>query len=179
MELHRITSPEDAFFPAMFALYEASFPLSERRARPEQERLLAQRGYFCTAILVDGQFAGLFCWWELDGTCYAEHLATLPALRGQGLGRRAMELLQARGLPIFLEIDPPEDEISRRRQGFYQRMGFLLCDYDYHQAPYRLGMPLIPLRLLSWPEPLADPAGWEARLHQLLRPFASPMPAAE
>ena len=81
MELHRIPSPEDAFFPAMFALYEASFPLSERRARPEQERLLAQPGYFCTAILVDGQFAGLFCWWELDGTCYAEHLATTLRLR--------------------------------------------------------------------------------------------------
>ena len=140
MELHRITSPEDAFFPAMFALYEASFPLSERRARPEQERLLAQPGYFCTAILVDGQFAGLFCWWELDGTCYAEHLATLPALRGQGLGRRVLcallqKIQRAGCIPLYRaeEGNAPSVRLARRvglKQGFSMEGALLTFPED-------------------------------------------------
>lgn len=50
--------------------------------------------------------------------------------------RVRLELLRARGKTIILEIDPPVDDISRRRKGFYERNGFIANDYDYTHLPY-------------------------------------------
>ena len=41
--------------------------------------------------------------------------------------------------PVILEIDPPVDDISRRRKGFYERNGFIANDYDYTHLPYHRG----------------------------------------
>lgn len=174
IEFHRLTDCADSLFAVCFSLYETSFPVWERRGLAEQLRLLAEPDYHCEAVTADGTFVGLLCWWALDTGCYVEHLATAPALRGHGLGAEIMRAMQARHTSMVLEIDPPEDEISRRRLGFYQRLGFVVNDYDYRQAAYRLGMEDVPLRLLSWPEMLANPPAWEQQIHKRLAPFASP-----
>lgn len=64
-----------------------------------------------------------------------------------------MALLQERmgGKPVVLEVEMPEDEMSRRRIGFYARQGFLLWeDHDYMQPPYRAGDAPLPMRLMAW-----------------------------
>ena len=174
MQLSRIQSIDNPLFAPFWSLMEQSFPLWERRAKAEQLLLLRQPDYHCEALLHDGQFAGLLCWWQLAQTAYLEHLAILPALRGQSLGGQAVGLLQSVCPSIVLEIDPPVDSISRRRLGFYQRLGFIASDYDYRQPAYRVGMDNVPLRLLSWPQALTEPAQFETLLHQTLAPFVSP-----
>lgn len=74
-------------------------------------------------VIWEGEtFVGILLHWEEEGFSYVEHFATDPALRGQGLGARALELLNSRGKSVVLEIDPPVDELSIRRKGFYQRL---------------------------------------------------------
>ena len=78
-----------------------------------------------------------------------EHLATSPTVRNQGYGRRILDAL-AREVPgvIVLEVEPPTDETSIRRIGFYRRCGYSLCELPYLQPPYRKGDSPFPLLLM-------------------------------
>ena len=69
--------------------------------------------------------------------------------------------LERFGKPFFIEVEPPEDELTRRRIGFYERNGFVLNDYDYVQPSLGEGKDPVPLRIMTWPrgmekEELAD-----------------------
>ena len=54
----------------------------------------------------------------------------------------------------LLEIDPPVDDIARRRQGFYQRCGFAVNPYPHVHPPYRPEYPGHELVVLSSPRAL-------------------------
>ena len=59
--MERIRSP-DPCHPVLrnlFALYEQSFPLYERRTFSAQQRLLSQSDYRCDGLLVQGKPVGL------------------------------------------------------------------------------------------------------------------------
>ena len=150
MEMIPVTT-SDRFYDEAEALMEQAFPPEERRPRTEQREYADHNPLFRPNVLVeDGQFAGLLNYWQLEGFIYAEHLATLPSLRGKGLGQRVMEkLINDSSLPIVLEVEPPTDELKQRRIGFYQRCGFMLWEHrTYMQPPYSAQLPSIPLRLM-------------------------------
>ena len=48
----------------------------------------------------------------------------------------------------MLEVELPQDEMSRRRIGFYERCGFELCHLPYLQPPYRPGDTPLPMHLM-------------------------------
>ena len=51
--------------------------------------------------------------------------------------------------PIILEVEVPLDEMSKRRIGFYERLGFILRnDIFYFQPPYEEGMNGLELKLM-------------------------------
>lgn len=62
--------------------------------------------------------------WETETFIYVEHFFILPHLRGHACGSRALALLGGRGKTVILEIDPPADDVSLRRRGFYERAAF-------------------------------------------------------
>lgn len=82
---------------------------------------------------------------------YIEHFATLPHLRGKGIGASALKAFAsvAQDRPIVLEVEPPQTETARRRVGFYRRAGFELLEIPYMQPPYRPGGEEVPLCLMS------------------------------
>lgn len=137
-------------------LLHLSFPIEERRDDEDQRRNADENERFYCYLLTDKnesgteELIGLITIWKLDGFYYAEHLATSPAVRNRGYGRQIMEALKAllSDFPIVLEVERPEDEMSRRRIGFYQRCGFKLCMQDYYQPPYRAGGEGLPLYLM-------------------------------
>ena len=67
---------------------------------------------------------------------------------------KALEVLGRDGKTVVLEIDPPVDEIARRRQGFYQRCGFAVNPYPHVHPPYRPEYPGHELVVLSSPRAL-------------------------
>lgn len=150
MEIQPINTSSPLYAEAE-ALMADAFPPEERRPQAEQrERTDHQPLFHPNAILEDGKFAGLLNYWTLDGFIYAEHLATLPSLRGNGLGRRIMDgFIRQAATPIVLEVEPPTDELKQRRIHFYQRCGFVLWEQrTYTQPPYSSQLPPIPLRLM-------------------------------
>ena len=64
---------------------------------------------------------------------------------------RVDALLEEKNRPMVLEVEVPEDDLARRRIGFYERHGLVYNDYPYLQPPLRKGNELLPLRLMTKP----------------------------
>ncbi len=133
-------------------LYRTSFPPEERRSTMCQTVLLAtEPHYHCLRLDEGGAFAGLLFYWEHEQFIYVEHLAIVPERRGQGLGRKALELVCQRGLPVILEIELVVNEGTERRWQFYRSAGFHCLPYPHVQPRYNHGDPYVEMALLSYP----------------------------
>ena len=104
---------------------------------------------FFSAILKDGQLAGLVVYWHFEGFHYIEHLVILPDRRGEGIGSATLIHLRKMGGPVILEVEIPHDDSSAKRVVFYNRAGFIALDILYLQPPYREGESPLPMMLFS------------------------------
>lgn len=154
MELARVTSPEEDGFRRAMELYALSFPIHEQRIAASQEQIMGLPEYHLEQVMEDGRFLGALFYWEIEDFLYVEHFCMDPAVRGRGLGQQALVLLAERGKPVILEIDPPVDEISKRRRGFYLRCGFQENPWPHVHPPYRGGYQGHELVVLSCPKVL-------------------------
>lgn len=156
MDFIRLTDPAGPEFETAFALYEVSFPLHERRTRSAQAVRLSHPEYRFTLLREGDRFQGILLYWEGPGFRYVEHFAIAPDLRGGGVGARALAELCGQGIPVILEIDPPVEEISIRRQHFYERCGFAKNSFPHVHPPYRKGFRGHPLVVMSAPGALTQ-----------------------
>lgn len=155
MKLEQVTSTCHPMYRRALELYGAGFPLHEQRLPGPQARILADPDYHFSLIDRGDGFAGIILFWEAETFLYVEHFCIAPEMRNQGLGAQALRLLRQRGKPVILEIDPPEDEISVRRQGFYRRCGFAENPYPHVHPPYRPGYSGHRLAVMSCPAALS------------------------
>ncbi len=150
MKLEFLSGQSHPHYQAALSLYCRAFPEEERR---EPANALCPHGDFRPGLLTqDDRLLGILFFWENPEFIYLEHFAMMPQLRGQGLGAGALALLQAMGKPIILEIEPPVDELTCRRKGFYRRNGFQECPWPHIQPKYRPTDAELSLALLSWPQ---------------------------
>ena len=156
MDFIRLTDPAGPEFETAFALYEVSFPVYERRTRSAQAGRLSHPEYRFTLLREGDRFQGILLYWEGPGFRYVEHFAIAPELRGGGVGARALAELCGQGIPVILEIDPPVDEISVRRQHFYERCGFVKNPFSHVHPPYRGQFQGHPLVVMSAPSALSQ-----------------------
>lgn len=152
-------------FPEIYRIMQASFPDDEYRPYDEQIALFQEpeyQIYYMPAIGMekvdnnsDGnskiQAAGFLAVWEFESFIYIEHFAVDPALRNSGTGSTMLqELVKQYEKPICLEVELPEDELTRRRIGFYERNGFVFNEYPYMQPPISKGKSPVPLRIMTY-----------------------------
>ena len=155
MHLERITSPEHPLFQQALALYQLSFPPHEQREMPSQQAIMRHPAYHFDAICQDGMFIGEALSWKIGDFRYIEHFCILPEMRNKRYGQRALALL-LQAHPLMLEIDPPIDEISLRRKGFYERCGFVANPFPHVHPPYHPGNHGHALVVMSAPAPLTQ-----------------------
>lgn len=133
-------------------LYEASFPIEERRDWALVQR--PQRSEFALYKMSDEahSFIGFATLWHLPSCLYVEHLAIRADLRGGGLGTAVVQALLQESdseRPLLLEVEPAEaGELAHRRIAFYERSGLQLLPYDYIQPAYSDDLPEVVLRLM-------------------------------
>ncbi len=154
--IHRknISTTQDPLFPFCWELYLAAFPQEERRSLDYHTETMNNEQFHCD-VVVDGDLPiGILFWWSLREFVFVEHLATTPAVRGGGYGRQILgELISTSERPILLEVEHPEDEISRRRIGFYERMGFVLNDHPYSHPSYQQAEgEFVSLKVMTYPK---------------------------
>lgn len=157
MELMRIMPSENKLWEQVWRLYVDSFPEWERRRISSHSRA-SEDNDFHTFISVDnGNLQGLIFYWEYDSAIYVEHLAVNPLMRGKSIGSQILkELIEENpGCTVILEIDPPVDDISKRRLSFYERIGFVANDFDYVHPSYSSNRKPHELTILSYPNALS------------------------
>lgn len=143
---------EDPLLDQIEVTYNESFPEAERRDFSLVRELLRTNPLFSiTALTKEGQYAGFISSWRLEGFTYLEHFAIEPAFRNGGIGGTVMKKFMDAYCksPVVLEVELPNEEMSKRRIGFYQRLGFIYDSHTYFQPPYRAGEPMLELRLMT------------------------------
>lgn len=156
MEFNRLTDTRDTYFTEAFSLYEKSFPKSEKRLLPDQEEAMKDSAFHCDVILDDNQFAGILFYWKISGFCYIEHFAIATSLRGKNIGSRSLKQFCEIQGRIILEIDPPVDDISTRRERFYNRLGFVVNPYEHTYHAYQNHCMPQKLVLMTYPEQIGE-----------------------
>ena len=159
-------------FELIYKLMDESFPSTEHRVKEGQRALFDTEPTYCVWGQKNEQTNALEAFlavWELDEILFVEHFATDPALRGQGLGSRLLdELAKMTDKTVCLEVEPPENELAKRRIAFYERNGFFLNEYPYIQPSLAKGEPPIPLLIMTHGHP-ADKTEFEAIRNELYR----------
>ena len=159
----QFTSQSD--FSEIYRIMQASFSDDEYRPYDEQLALFEEpeyRIYYMPAIGMERvgnhstgnstmHAAGFLAVWEFESFTYIEHFAVDPALRNSGTGSAMLqELVRKYQKQICLEVELPEDELTRRRIGFYERNGFVFNEYPYIQPPISKGKSPVPLRIMTY-----------------------------
>lgn len=159
----RITSAQHPLLDEWWQLYEAAFPVTERRSAYQHAAALQNPAFHCFHLSDASGFVGIMAYWKWQDTIYLEHFAITPQRRGMGLGHQALSTLPG---TVVVEIEPASDSTSVRRLAFYESCGFYCLAYPHVQLAFQEGLPDIPLWLLSRPQ-LDEPAiqAFEALYH--------------
>lgn len=152
----RITSKDSLFFDEAMELYKTSFPKFEQRKIEHHLEALEHEDYNCTIICENNKLVGLLFYWETDKYRYIEHFAIHRGLRGQNYGSKILKEFCTDDKTLLLEIDPPEDHISKKRLSFYSKLGFRMQDFDHFQPSYREGHEGNKLKILSFNKDMTD-----------------------
>lgn len=143
-------------FDEIFKIMDESFPNSEIRTYEEQKKLLNNDKY---NIYIEndnsGAIVGFLAYWILKNCIFFEHLAVSKNSRGKGIGTKIIEfnLKNLKNIRefIFLEVEPPISEISKKRINFYKRLGFNLNKFFYEQPSLRKTEKSQHLLIMSYP----------------------------
>lgn len=149
LNLIRIRKAEHPSLPLLLRLYTEVFPLKERRHPEELISLLDEERMYFLEIVEAEQLLGFVIFREFDQFSFVEHFAIFPQYRGRETGSRVLQQLKETSRPLLLEVEPPTDDINRRRIAFYQRNGFHILELPYFQPPYHPGHSPIPMLLMS------------------------------
>ena len=159
----QFTSQSD--FSEIYRIMQASFSDDEYRPYDEQLALFEEPEYWIYYMPAIGMesggnhstgnstmhAAGFLAVWEFESFTYIEHFAVDPVLRNSGTGSAMLqELVRKYQKQICLEVELPEDELTRRRIGFYERNGFVFNEYPYIQPPISKGKSPVPLRIMTY-----------------------------
>ena len=140
-------------FEKVYELMKNSFPDSEYRTYQEQKKLLIDDKYTVFTRNKDDDVSAFIAVWNLKNFTFLEHFAVLEKFRGKGFGSEfllgVMKRLQNK---IILEVEPPDDEVSKRRIRFYERVEFKLNDFYYEQASLRENYAYHELKIMSYPD---------------------------
>ncbi|MEG0024327.1 MAG: GNAT family N-acetyltransferase [Akkermansia sp.] len=159
-KIHRLTKLNDPLFVEANDIYTRSFPLHEQRSIQDLPDALAHPDFRYEIVLTDTrQMAAILCYWETHTFVYIEHFAVNSQMRGLGIGQFLLDDLKHKvSVPVILEIDPPIDDISKRRLEFYRRSHFITNEqFDYIHPPYTSDGVPFPLLVLSYPTELDEP----------------------
>ena len=153
MEHIRIIAPGDPGFDWLYDPICRAFPSTSSAFGSGRRGCWAIRVPLRPALSGETR-VGLLMWWAGPGFRYVEHFHR-PAAVGQSWGSRALREFLAEGDPVVLEIDPPEDPVSRRRKGFYEGLGLVSNPWPHIHPPYRLEFSGHALEVMTFP------GGWD------------------
>lgn len=138
-------------FDEVFFIMKKSFPQEEMRDYEGQKALLNRDDYFIKTYVHEGKVAGFCAYYKFDNFIYIEHLACDPQVRGLGIGTKLVQEIMNDddNRVVILEVEPPVDELTKRRVRFYEKLGFNLNPHYHFQPSLNEGMEGLELKIMS------------------------------
>lgn len=139
-------------FDKVYSMMEESFPVDERRTYEEQKALLDNEMYsiYILPDIENDNIKAFIAIWRFDDFAFVEHFAVSSLYRNGGLGALILqEVKKLLSSMICLEVELPEEEMAKRRIGFYERNGFYYNEYEYMQPAISKDRNEIPLRIMT------------------------------
>lgn len=150
---NRITSSKDNLqqIQKVQEIYENSFPENERRDFAQLLEIVDKQDVELIVATDNEAVVGFYTIWDLGSFCFLEHFAVNENIRGKGYGKKiAAHIFSHNEKPTIFEVEPPVDEISKKRVLFYNNFGFTLyADFPYRQPSYDGVKPTIPMMLMA------------------------------
>ena len=142
----------EKYFDLFFNILESSLPRNERRDYLSQKNLLSKSNYKPLVFKENNEILAIMATWEFEDFIFIEHLAVDSKLRGKGIGTELIKnyLKNKCEKNIFLEVEPPNCDISKKRILFYEKLGFYLNDFYYLQQPLNPGDSPLKLKIMSY-----------------------------
>ena len=143
-------------FDKVYSIMENSFPSDEYRPYNEQKALFENKEYkIYTWQNSVGEIIAFIAIWEFDDFLFIEHFAVSSSCRGGGIGTKVLDSVKNLTSKIIcLEVELPNEKISKRRIEFYKRNGFFLNEFPYTQPPISKGKNPIPLMIMTCNAPV-------------------------
>ncbi len=137
-------TPQD--MDAYVALYEQSFPESERKPLVFMTHGACASSYrLLVASTPDTRVAGMVITVAHKDLVMLDYLAITPSLRGQGLGHEILPLVRDlyKDKSLFLEIESPTEDAPNlqerlRRKAFYTSAGLVPCGVNVYMYDTRM-----------------------------------------
>lgn len=138
-------------FEKVYDIMSESFPLEEFRTKEGQKKLLEKNDYNIAVVKNEkNKIIGLIAYFDFQTYIHIDHFAVAKSERGKGIGRKFFrEFKKFIGKNITLEVEPPQNNISKRRIAFYNTMGLKLFSFKYFQPPLRKEFGNTPLMIMS------------------------------
>lgn len=146
-------------------IYIEAFPPEERRQWDQIAVSVNLPKLRLDGIFVNESLAGIITTWDFGSFIYIEHFAVERRMRGRNIGGAVIAKLARReNRPLLIEVEPSgSTPDADRRIRFYRNHGFEVIDKSYVQPPYVVGLPSVPLWLMS--DGAVDPVAATALLH--------------
>lgn len=147
-------------FNEVYRIMKESFPESEMRSFEGQKNLLTKSNYKIVPKYDKSKktLIAFIATWEFDDFVFIEHLAVTNKMRGQGIGGKLLKdyVNSCKNKRLILEVEPPYDDVSKRRIEFYERIGFHLHPFYYEQPPLQKDFDYIQLKIMVYPEKISE-----------------------
>lgn len=130
------------------------FPIEEMKSKEHMTALLKENNHYRKE---EGPHHVLM-YVETESYVFVDYLFVSEAARGEGVGKKLLADLKAKGKPIFLEVEPVDerDKDTEKRLKFYAREQFRhACRIDYNRRSLATGEQTI-LEILYWSPDKAD-----------------------
>ena len=155
-KIHQIKNTEHHYFAEFWKIYSTSFPLNERRTSEQQIVVFKKTEYQVNCYLSENHIIGFIAFWTTKEFVFIEHFAVSSEVRSKGFGRVILKpFLEGKAIPVILEIEPPIDDLTRRRLRFYESSGFIRNKHLHFQPPYHPEDQPLQLDILTYPHQIA------------------------
>lgn len=138
-------------FDSFFNILKNSLPENERRDYLSQKNLLSKNNYKPLVFKENNEILAIMATWDFESFIFIEHLAVDAKLRGKGVGTELIKnYLNKHKNNIFLEVEPPNSDVPKKRVSFYEKLGFYLNNFSYFQPPLNPNDSPLKLNIMSY-----------------------------
>lgn len=119
-------------FEDFYTILKGHFPTKEVKEYHYLKSLFKDKIAAAITLKEEDKIIGVLSYFDLQDLAFVDYFAISNEYQSQGLGHKMLAYFKEYiNKPFILEVEHPEDTITKRRIAFYQRNGLHLNTHEY------------------------------------------------